>query len=294
MLWSSVLAEDHQPLGDRTDFLPFVKTLERACGGNIPTSVKDSEVERGTLSPQTLPPQSPALDAPPAAVEGESLQKPSSAPVAVPGVASEARGIPGEVLRGLAELVISATVCRRCGQRLSSSPASDACCKHETEERMSWWPALPTSEEEVFGSNVVATFPLAEAAGAGSRIVGDGETEGDLLHAAYAMAGGRGRDVAEGEDVAGGANAGGGLMRRRESLVGTLRALDVSTRWSHMREELARWGRSDGEGGGGGGGLAKGLAFLLDCLDARVAALAQRQNGRFRRGRSALEPKTGR
>lgn len=270
LLWKSVLAEDRQPLGDRTDFLPFVKALGRACA-NMATSVEGAGMELGNLS----------------------LLIPSSAPVAVPGVASELRGIPAEVVRGLAEVVLSATVCRHCGQRLSTSPVSDPCCKHGAEQPMSWWPALPTSEE-LFGGGTAAPFPLRKAVGTSGRIGSDGETKVNHLDAAHAMPDGRRRAVRNGEDMVAGANVGGGLMRRRESFIETLRVLDASTRWSHTREELARWDRSGGESGGGGGGLAEGFACFLDGLSARMTALAQRQNGRFRRGRSALKPETER
>lgn len=293
-LWGRVLAEEHQPLADRADFLPFVKALGRACLSlhDTPTHTAGvDEVDAGHLSTATpaSPPHPPFLYTPSAATIGDETGElrchpSSSAPAAVadPGTTSAAHVISIGVLRGLADVVLSVAVCSRCGQQLRRhGSTSDACCKHGVEQSRLWWPPLPTGEDgqgELDGNDVVEAFAFASADGCGVE-----DTDNTVA-----------TDRVADDGVSDGANTYRLFVRRRESLVQTLRALNATTKRSHTRHELARWSRTSGDGGSGAGDVATGLALFMDALCVRVEELGRRWSGHFRSGVVAVKSEADR
>lgn len=262
------------PLVDRIDFLPFVTALRHACERN-----KSTPAPHG-FKLETVPPPTESQLHPPAAHSARtagsdraSLREPPSIHVLVD---SEARGVPVDVVHGLAEAVLSAAVCRSCGYRLTVD-ASRGCTTHGLEGTIAWRPVLRSDEEENEGDGSIflAPFPLADAPGTSDGSI-NGE-QGPLAEqradGGVAEADGRGRRSDEEQD--GGTAVTGGLARRRDCLAETLGALSVATQWSHTREELARRDRA------GGGALVKGLASLLSALCELMATLRSGQQGMF-------------
>ncbi|CAM9527499.1 unnamed protein product [Ectocarpus fasciculatus] len=196
-----------------------------------------------------------SVSSPPRGCDAEVVQ-------GAPALATDTRGIPVDAVRGLAEVVLSASVCS-CGREVVAetrgAPSSAA-----------WTFGCPTHGlSAISWARILPSGTWRHEAEAIDREEGDGGARVDGCH----IKGGCGRG---GGDEEGWHTADAeGTARRRACLIETLYALSAACRWSHARDELARL--CDG------GGIATGLASLCDALCSRVTELKRRQQGPFRR-----------
>lgn len=134
-----------------------------------------------------------------------------TAAVATPARTGDVQGVPTDIVRGLVEAVLSASICR-CGREVAG-----------TEKRPSRGRGCPTHGLVAVSWERVLQSEAAYAGAANADDKREGARE-------------RRRAAAR------------GLARRRACLVETLRALAGACQWSHTRQELARQSR---DGGGG-------------------------------------------
>lgn len=209
---------------DRRDFVPFVAALRRGCElatTTLCTSTCGSLVDRMDgvrLAPPSIP---PAVEIPldacsklPVTEENvfAALTEPvRTTAVATPARTGDAQGIPADVVRGLIEAVLSASICR-CGREVAGtdnlSSGGKGCPTHGL-TAVSWERVLQSEADHGCAADTVD--------------VRRGGQE-------------RRRTVAS------------GFARRRECLVETLRVLAEACRWSHTRQQLARQSRGGGGG----------------------------------------------
>lgn len=188
--------------------------------------------------------------------------------------------LPAGVVRGLAEAVLSASVCR-CGREVATGEGNG--CPTHGFSAVSWARILP--------SGTWTEGAEAISSGGGQRSMDSSGGIDD--EAAFGSPGGDAkphREEVDGDGVGGHSPGGTGTSQRRACLVATLRVLSAACRWpnTRAREELARHCRGEG------GGLATGLALLCDALCVRVTELKRRQQGPFRRSYVAGSVKSGR
>lgn len=184
--------------------------------------------------------------------------------------------LPVGVIRGLAEAVLSASVCS-CGREMTVGGGGG--CPTHGFATVSWARVLPTGNGRGGGETVSDGSGEHFGVASGETMV-DGEGDacgrsGGAETKQHRAGGAGGADGGQAQEGSGGT----GMAARRTCLVAALRALTAACRWPRggAREELARQCR------GGRGGLAKGLASLCDALCARVTELKRRQQGPFRR-----------
>lgn len=230
-LWQRVNTDEGQPLASRPGFMPFVAALTRV-------------VDSGRQAAQNTTGAGSAAD--------EAVR-------VVPA-------LPDGVVRGLAEAVLSASVCH-CGREVATGEGQG--CPTHGFSAVSW--------SRVLRRGTWNGGPEAFSGGGGE----------------HSMAGGGGIDdggasSSHGGDADSSGGSGKGTSQRRACLVATLGVLSVACRWPHTRVELARYCR------GKGGGLAKGMALLCDALCTRVTELKRRQQGPFRRPYIAGSAESGR
>jgi len=259
-LWQSVNADDGRPLVGRPGCLVFLTALTRAL--ELEGEGSDGRASAGEQAAVVRRQKTGHAD-----LVGDE---------AGAGAGVVAPALPGGVIRGLAEVVLSASICS-CGREMTAEEGGG--CSTHGFSAVSWARILPTGNGRGGGETV--------SGGGGERFgVPSGGTWLDGETDAYAGSSGAetGQHRARG---AGGADGGEasqssgetGIAARRACLVAALRALTAACRLPRggAREELARQCR------GGRGGLAKGLASLCDALCARVTELKRRQQGPFRR-----------
>lgn len=190
-----------------------------------------------------------------------------------------APALPDGVVRGLAEAVLSASICR-CGREVATGEGNG--CPTHGFSAVSWARVLP-SGTWTDGAEAISGGGQQHGMTSGGGIDGEGTSSS---HGGYAKPD---RSEVDADRVGGHISGGGtGTSQRRACLVATLRALSAACRWPHTREELARHCRGEG------GGLAIGLAVLCDALCVRVTELKRRQQGPFRRSYVAGSVKSGR
>lgn len=181
--------------------------------------------------------------------------------------------LPDGVVRGLAEAVLSASVCR-CGREVASGEGNG--CPTHGYYAVSWARILP-SGTWTDGAEAGARGGTQHGIGSGGELDDEGACSShggdDKVDRAGIDAGREGGHSSGGK----GTGTGTGTSQRRACLVATLRALSAACRWPDTREELARHCRGEG------GGLATGMALLCDALCVRVTELKRRQQGPFRR-----------
>ncbi len=257
-LWQSVTADDGLPLVGRQGCLAFLTALTRAL-----EHADDDSVGHSSAGEQAA---GAWQEAGGAGLAGDEAAGSGVAPA-----------LPGAVIRGLAEAVLSASVCS-CGREITGGEGGG--CPIHGFSAVSWARVLPTGNG---------------TGGGGTVLGGSGESpgvaiEGTLLDGEDEDAYGRSSGAETKQHRAGGAggadggqaqqrSGGTGMAARRACLIAALRALSAACRRARggAREELASQCR------GGRGGLAKGLASLCDALCARVIELKRRQQGPFRR-----------
>lgn len=186
--------------------------------------------------------------------------------------------LPDGVVRGLAEAVLSASVCH-CGREVATGEGNG--CPTHGFSAVSWARILPSGTwtdgaEAISGGGAHHSMGSAggiDDEGASSSHGGDAKPDRAEVYAGIA-----------GDHSSGGT----GTSQRRACLVATLRALSAACRWPCTREELARHCRGEG------GGLVTGMALLCDALCVRVTELKRRQQGPFRRSYVAGSAESGR
>lgn len=243
-------AGEDQPLASRPSFSLFVIGLRRAlqssgitCTGGVETTAETDGAS----------PLSSGLDT-------------GCAAVRTPALTHNARGIPADVLRGLVEGVLSASVCR-CGRDVvvgakEGSPSAEAVgCPVHGLSAVSWARILPSGR----WCDRAEAFPGETPHR--SEVGGDGDSGDPPEHCTRVGS----------DEVARHHPVGNGTARARACLLETLCALSAACQWSHTREELARQGRA------GGSGIAQALMLLCDALCTRVTELRRRRQGPFRR-----------
>lgn len=257
-LWQGVKTREDQPLAFRPGFVPFVTALRSYL--ETAGTTDDSDIATAAMANSVVGQQmTDNASSPPLGHDAEVVE-------GAPALAADTRGIPIDAVRGLAEVVLSASVCG-CGKEVaagrrdgSSSAAWAFGCPTHGLSAISWARILPSGtwrhEAEAFDRDEGDDY-------------GDGGARVDGCH----IKGGCGRG---GRDEEGWHTADAeGTARRRACLIETLYALSAACRWSHVRDELARLCE--------GGGIATGLASLCDALCSRVTELKRRQQGPFRR-----------
>lgn len=256
-LWQDVKTCKDQPLPSRPGFVPFVTALRsylETAGTTDGSDIATAAMANSVVEQQMADSASSPLGHDAEVVEG------------APALAADTRGIPVDAVRGLAEVVLSASVCS-CGREVtagtrdgpSSAGWAFGCPTHGL-SAISWARILPSGTRR----------HEAEAIGREEGDdCGDGGARVDGCHVKGGCCRG-GRDE-EGWHIA----DADGTARRRACLIETLYALSAACRWSHARDELARLCE--------GGGIATGLASLCDALCSRVTELKRRQQGPFRR-----------
>lgn len=270
-LWQSLTdACEGQPFVSRPGFLPFVTAVTRIL------QHKSTAGNRGDGGSGARERGRPAGQDSPEGEGGASLE--ANAPAEAVSFA-----LPEGVIRGMAEAVLSASVCR-CGNGMvgggthgsssSSSPGAIGCPTHGF-SAVSWVRILPS------GNWRDGAGAVSEGGGLGrvssTRVGGDDTSGSNGGDTEQTRTGVNDDGVGCHRNSAGGA----GLSHRRACLVATLQALATACRWRHTREELAMLCR------GGGGGIAKALALLCNTLCARMTELRRRQQGPFRRSHVA-------
>ena len=295
-LWQNLKAGDGQPLASRAGFLAFATTLRRALETSRTVAVTATVCGDGSAIGDGPDPSLAvrlAPSRPPQHEDDSEASRCSPTVAAVPTVTGGARGIPTDVVRGLAQAVLSAAVCR-CGREVAAdSPVGLGCPAHGL-AALSWARILPIGGLRGGSEDMRRGGGDKKEAWLGDGAAGSGDSGGG------GFGGGRGGDGGGGgSDVGIGACGGAtsdddgtasstldgrarrrtvnGTERRRACLVEALRALSMACRWPHTREELTRQCR------GGHGGIAKGLGLLCDALCARVVELRRRRQGSFRR-----------